>query len=356
VPIIVPEVDKVPILTVRPVLPYENELDRLREVRRWDALIEYEDEGLLAYLDIERSAQTAGRFTTSDQTQEERRAWFSASCDAPRYKLSNGLKCASTSYYPYQVAAKELYAEDNPRSLYDAEQHLKRVLHYYFPGDEPDLAIEFVEVRGRARKVESSRDSRLGGTVDSYPMGTYFMGVRQCLQGIPILTDMGARLDLQRFDGEIWGKFWPIWGIKNGCFEFMRESSFELSVCWFSEEEKMVEDVPLASIRDVVAAIESEIVQGRIRKVYSLSLGYACFLNANSPETYTLYPVWTCDCDYVELPEEEISKNIWDDDYRHGFSFTQVILEAQTGKMQPVWLSEKEQFDCPKIITWEEAQ
>ena len=85
-------------------------------------------------------------------------------------------------------------------------------------------------------------------------------------------------------------------------------------------------------------------------------MGYAYYLNDASPETYTLFPVWVCDCDYTDNSKEKIMNNIVDDNFRRGFIFSQILFNAQTGKMESQWLKKTEMLYCPEVITWEDIQ
>ena len=85
-------------------------------------------------------------------------------------------------------------------------------------------------------------------------------------------------------------------------------------------------------------------------------LGNWDYLNDASPETYTLFPVWVCDCDYTDNSKEKIMNNIVDDNFRRGFIFSQILFNAQTGKMESQWLKKTEMLYCPEVITWENTQ
>ena len=119
---------------------------------------------------------------------------------------------------------------------------------------------------------------------------------------------------------------------------------------------KMVDDVPLCNINDVIQSVEEKITDGHIRNVYSLRFGYCCYPAQN--EEIILYPVWEIECDYVFDPKQEMRIYPEDDGIpiTSGRYYSTMIVNAQTGEfMNPIELKEK-LLDCPKIIRWEDVQ
>ena len=57
-----------------------------------------------------------------------------------------------------------------------------------------------------------------------------------------------------------------------------------------------------------------------------------------------------------EHAREKIMNNIVDDNFRRGFIFSQILFNAQTGKMESQWLKKTEMLYCPEMITWEDIQ
>ena len=83
VPIIVPEVEKVPILSAVPVLPYQNwtETGRLMKKGCLDAFAIYEDEDMMGVLNDGNVGKRVEVIITEDE-QDKRRMWFSVGCNA----------------------------------------------------------------------------------------------------------------------------------------------------------------------------------------------------------------------------------------------------------------------------------
>ena len=115
------------------------------------------------------------------------------------------------------------------------------------------------------------------------------------------------------------------------------------------EKDTLADDISLASVQTIIREIEKQIDEGKIRNIYALRLGYVCYLNEESPESYTLYPIWICECDYTQSAKEDGSVYIADAGLREGTKFTRIGFNAQTGK-----LLDKQNFSwndmyCPTI-------
>ena len=113
----------------------------------------------------------------------------------------------------------------------------------------------------------------------------------------------------------------------------MDRNAFWLTVKWMKVEKVHNEKVKLLPIENVISALEKEIEDGHIRNVYSLKLGYIIYLNEESPKTYTLYPMWVLDCDYVETKGGNIKVNPYSQDIRDGFSFERICINAETAEI-----------------------
>lgn len=129
----------------------------------------------------------------------------------------------------------------------------------------------------------------------------------------------------------------------------MSRDSFSMSLIGIKEKDTLADDIALASVQTIIREIEKQIDEGKIRNIYALRLGYVCFLNEESPESYTLYPIWICECDYTQSAKEDGSVYIAVAGLREGTKFTRVGFNAQTGK-----LLDKQNFSwndmyCPTI-------
>ena len=364
IPIDMPEVDAVPIVQVSGYYAVDQEGRLTRDGTKLnkignDGFDIYEEDGLMTYLGtIDADGEIKAASFEQDKT-----VLFLAYYNSPSNLRTHKVKYDSKVYYPYEVDADKIYAEDNPQSAAAVKAYLERVLGYFYPESDNSIALRYLEVRSRGHKVKGLDDYKLGDYVKNYPMGTYALSFCQTIQGIPVYHDVGWRLDTtgnapHELINDAWEKTEPIMGISDNRFEFMGDDSFEMLVRWVKEVGVIEEDVPLAPLSNIISSVEDEIKKGHIRKVYALRLGYGCYITEESPETYVLYPTWICECDYMDDPKWEIDE--WAYNLEKGFnkkySFKTLVINAQTGEMDDPYLSKKEQIFCPTIITWEDAQ
>ena len=377
VPIIVPEVEKLPVVEVEAYYAIRNDrlnrenypLTRLHtydEKEEYKNYIIYEETGLDTYLNNEK--QTTGELRIVNSEAGLDMADLEARYDAPTEKLTIKTKYTSQSFYPYELEAEQIYTEDNPDSLQDAINVLNGVVDYFYP-EGNGAYVDQVEVRSRARKVKGIDDYKLGECVESYPMGTYRLSVRPKIEGIPIYIEISRRTRINQFESDdayfkIWKKAERIMAINDMWFEYMNCNSFEFSGVWLKKRNILAEDVPLVNLETVLSVLEDKIKSGNIRNVYALELGYCAYLNEESPKSYTLYPVWFCECDYLNSASEEfVHSAIWNQEdnlhanrIRNRYSYVPLLIYAQTGVMEDAWLTRSEQTYCPEVITWEDTQ
>ena len=362
IPIDMPEVDAVPIVQVSGYYAVDQEGCLTRDGTKLnkignDGFDIYEEDGLMTYLS---TTDVTGEIKAAS-FEQDKTVLFLAYYNSPSNLRTHKVKYDSKVYYPYEVDADKIYAENNTQSAAAAKAYLERVLGYFYPESDNSIALRYLEVRSRGHKVKGLDDYNLGDYAKDYPMGTYALNFCQTIQGIPVYHDVGWRLDTtgnapHELIKDAWKKTEPIMGISDNYFEFMDDNSFEMLVRWVKEVGVIEEDVPLAPLSNIISSVEDEIQKGRIRKVYALRLGYGCYITEESPETYVLYPTWICECDYMDDPKWEIDE--WAYNLEKGFNkkytFKTFVINAQTGEMDDPYLSKKEQIFCPSIITWDE--
>ena len=183
------------------------------------------------------------------------------------------------------------------------------------------------------------------------------------MDGIPIYTDIGSRLslDLASDKGEkgvndFWRKNVKIMRVRKNTFEFMNKSRFELNVVWLKRVSKIEKDVPLQNVNVIIKNLENKIKQGKIRRIYALKLGYCVYFSDEGENIYTIYPVWVCECDYSESAKEELKISEQIQDNREQYYYKQLVINAQTGQIEPYLIEKQELAYCPQIVTWEDVQ
>ena len=127
------------------------------------------------------------------------------------------------------------------------------------------------------------------------------------------------------------------------------ENEFTAMVNVLEEQEIIAEDIPLCSFETIKENIQSEIINGHIRKVFSVRFGYSVYNDPNYPkgkrsaldaDCYYLVPSWVLECIYINNPKEtysleaELAKDGGaDTTERSTDKFRVITINAQTGEV-----------------------
>lgn len=360
IPIIAPEVENMPILQVSAVMgkdvAEEKGLHKSVDQEDAGAGIFYDDFDILSKLnaDVDDAAMI---FCANPK--EIDLAFLQVSHNDPNSMRGGSWDYSSDYYYPNEMNPETLLAEENDQPLSAADDVLAVLLQNYYGRENADYGVDYVEVRGKARKRVGRTKNDLGAYKKDYPKATYYISFRQKLEGIPIYLEIGHKMlttNQTYVTQEVALKCQRIRGIETNTLEYMDETSFILDTTWMREEKRIQEDVPLATLDEVIQALEKKIEEGYIRDIYALRLGYVCYLDDTSPDIYALYPAWICDCIYAISPREQIMENIVTDAFRENFRYEQILVDAQTCDIQEGWIDRDEGLYHAEPMTWGKIQ
>ena len=360
IPIIVPEVENMPILQVSAVMgkdvAEERGLPKAADQENAGAGIFYDDFDILSKLNA--NVDDAAMIFCANP-EEIDLAFLQVSHNDPNSMRMGSWDYSSDYYYPNEMNPETLFAEENEQMLSTANDALAVLLQNYYGKENADYDVDYVEVRGKARKRVGRTKNDLGAYKKDYPNGTYYISFRQKLEGIPIYAEIGHKMlttNQTYVTQEVALKCQRIRGIETNTLEYMDETSFILDTTWMREEKRIQEDVPLATLDEVIQALEKKIEEGYIRDIYALRLGYVCYPDDTSPDIYALYPAWICDCIYANSPREQIMKNIVTDAFRENFRYEQIVVDAQTCDIQAGWIDRDEGLYHAEPMTWGKMQ
>ena len=360
IPIIVPEVENMPILQVSAVMgkdvAEEKGLHKSVDQENAGAGIFYDDFDILSKLNA--NVDDAAMIFCANP-EEIDLAFLQVSHNDPNSMRMGSWDYSSDYYYPNEMNPETLFAEENDQPLSAADDVLAVLLQNYYGRENADYGVDYVEVRGKARKRVGRTKNDLGAYKKDYPKATYYISFRQKLEGIPIYLEIGHKMlttNQTYVTQEVALKCQRIRGIETNTLEYMDETSFILDTTWMREEKRIQEDVPLATLDEVMRALEKRIEEGYIRDIYALRLGYVCYLDDTSPDIYALYPAWICDCIYANSPREQIMENIVTDAFRENFRYEQILVDAQTCDIQEGWIDRDEGLYHAEPMTWGKIQ
>ena len=360
IPIIVPEVENMPILQVSAVMgkdvAEEKGLHKSVDQENAGAGIFYDDFDILSKLNVD--VDDAAMIFCANPKEIDL-AFLQVSHNDPNSMRMGSWDYSSDYYYPNEMNPETLFAEENEQPMSTANDALAVLLQNYYGKENADYDVDYVEVRGKARKRVGRTKNDLGAYKKDYPKATYYISFRQKLEGIPIYLEIGHKMlttNQTYVTQEVALKCQRIRGIETNTLEYMDETSFILDTTWMREEKRIQEDVPLATLEDVMRALEKRVEEGYIRDIYALRLGYVCYPDDTSPDIYALYPAWICDCIYANSPREQIMENIVTDAFRENFRYEQILVDAQTCDIQEGWIDRDEGLYHAEPMTWGKIQ
>ena len=363
IPIIVPEVENVPILQVSAVMGKDvaEEKGLLKSIDQENAGagIFYDDFDILSKLNVDVDG-AAMIFCANPK--EIDLAFLQVSHNDPNSMRMGSWDYSSDYYYPDEMNPETLFAEENEQPMSTANDALAVLLQNYYGKENADYDVDYVEVRGKARKRVGRTKNDLGAYKKDYPKGTYYISFRQKIGGLPVYMEIGQKMlttDKTHVTQETALKCSRVSWININGLEYMDGASFMLNATWMREEKRIQEDVPLATLDRVLESIEKEITTGRIRNIHALRLGYMRYSNPEMEDYAWAVPMWVLDCDYVPSGKrrvvdsfhEHFELNRWE-----AYEFAQIPLNAQTGEMKIITTGDEATFAVPEMTTWEDIQ
>ena len=182
--------------------------------------------------------------------------------------------------------------------------------------------------------------------------GEYYLSFYQLLNGIPILCHSG-RAYKER------GDFYydpRLAAVITGA------DAYAVYFDKIKSSETVTDDVPLCAVSKIISAIEAKIMDGHIRKVYELELGYVLYGDpeyAGSADIlghYYAAPAWRLNCLYVSNAKKEIPDYEGTDVFERDITeFASIIIDAQTGEMQDYMSGAKDRGIYKGFISWEDV-
>lgn len=138
------------------------------------------------------------------------------------------------------------------------------------------------------------------------------------------------------------------------------------------------EDIPLAALDDVLDAVGKEIEAGRMQAIESIQLGYILYSDPEMTDCAVAVPRWTVSCEYIageiaeqvkrygkQKDESEMAPTIEDENVyvytgemppRSSYYWADLPIDAQSGSMILFTTGDAETFSVPKMITWEDVR
>ena len=355
IPIIVPQTDKMPVISVKPWRPFDEEKwkEKFFEVeergnKESGYICRSGEKGLYSFLNP-NGGEGITRVYYFKNAMDDYENFLSKDYIHARHNSSdvmlnvNGkrLERDGESYYLYEMERNKSYAENSNITVNDAIKCTEDIIHYYYETDD-EIEVDYVKVYSRGR-------DKNGNVYDKNPSGSYYIKFWQKINGIPLFnTASSIYPSVDANDGLI-TELRRIELLGSNFAEIMsREESYEIFVTMMKANEVVSDDAMLIEVDDIIKNIEKYIKEGFIRNVYSIRLGYVCFLKDKTSGEFVLYPMWRIECDYMK-PSDKYTPNNMSADFRNGFDYNYVYINACTGEVLTDVLVSPDQIVCPQL-------
>ena len=382
-PIIVPDVDAMPVITVERAKISEELYEKIIQGKKLGSTDE------LRY-ETEMGGDTLEIYLGSEDpyfhgTQTEAKGYDAVSClniqrGTCRSNLGIGTGTAEkqaqpTSYhYPWQLDPDQPCLRNIDLTLNDAMEIINKDLELFYPG-------EGVAFQPSAIKLRGSLLNDATGTGKKFKRDGYMVieSADQLIDGVPIfgpitsLLGSGFHVGHAAGFNEAFDKLIP-YDTGNDSVghhfygNFTDENNYRLSFELAKKRTVEYADVPLAPLESVLDSIREEMEAGNLRALHSVELGYILYSNPEMTDHAWAIPRWVVNAEYVTKEElksyekdkerrEEKLKAADPEEYgQFSFYSRSLPVDAQSSEMLIWTVPTKETYEVPKIVTWDEAK
>lgn len=355
VPIIVPEVERCPVVTVENQKPWNETM--IREIQK---KTEKRDGETFCSYDIDGQTVEIQLLTNGNGSTTKYEAVKDVTIQAGQY-AADDRQMAVEWKYPWEVDMRQRYIPGKNWTIEQTMEKWQNILNFVYPGQS---------IRIAPKRIQICRYENDDST------GFYQITAEQLIEGIPMIGAIASSQAENHFtvpytktdkdDAEERrlkpyrkGSFW-----NTKIFMEMAasdESDYFVHIGVNRVRTVEIDDIPLAPLEEILKRIEREIEAGNIRAVYALRLGYLRYSNPDMTEYACAVPTWVLDCRYLTTEnqrtadifeaenQENAERSIW-----KTYGFSQIPIDAQTGELKIITTGDEKTFSVPKMMTWAE--
>ena len=255
--------------------------------------------------------------------------------------------------YAWRLDDEELdniYAQKQPISAGTVVDKIKMMVHELYD-ESIDIEIKRVEVTSSfqigkmvSNEMTSKGDYEMG---DLTGVGGYGIEAYPTLDGVPIIASAGSGY-LERGAEKIYDVLYfahPSAYVFYYSDDYMNISMMNA----YKTKEVVIENTGLCEFDNIYNTIEKIVDTGKIKRIYSINLGYVIYLDKNEEYSdkkekngkqrdysdYLLVPTWVVMCSYSENDSNNDKAEVNSDHVceRQDLNYQQIFIDAQTGKL-----------------------
>ena len=331
IPILVPDVEKCPVITVENDRPFTPEIAdvMLKNAFERNGMTWFRYDMNSQPFDVSWGTLGMGMTTDYESAKEfgmNTGEWLGE-------KWSNYDAKPNDYRYPWELDMNSSYIRGGTQTVAEAMACFQHVIDEAYPNKGYMIAPKRIAIHG-STAIDGENN---GGK------GYYTIRAEQVVNGIPMIGALCSTLGDNSFrvaygstpeTDRIANRLAPYSLGSNWrtdvYLKMYTSSNTDYSVYVSMNRIRTVEqeDVPLAPLDRVLESIEKEITTGRIRNIHALRLGYMRYSNPEMEDYAWAVPMWVLDCDYVPNVSERLSLTLRGQvNGRIGTASTQAVTE-----------------------------
>ena len=371
VPIIVPEVSQLPVLTVERAKISKDAYDFLTQgqktTRRKNAF-EY-----VVDIDGEYGDFFLGNVDPEEQSYDAiqhlwiRRGSYRYGSDDWKTRDAEPI----TYHYPWELKSDEAYLQNREQTIDDVMNVWRKEIERFYPDRTYEIEPKRVTIYGSLLGPKNGK-----GKVFERK-GYYYIDAEQYIEGVPVFGPVAN--NVSNVNGTFRRNFSSTQkinrieekldayraGALHGCdyqlMAFIADGSeHQIMINLLDVRSEEYADIPLASLDEVLENVAKEIEAGHIRQVFSIRLGYLLYSNPDMTDHAWAVPRWVVDCNYITKDSEATVKRFRKNDDNladiwNKWEFLQMPVDAQSGELIIMTTGDEKTFSVPDIVTWDDV-
>ena len=244
----------------------------------------------------------------------------------------------------------DIHAKNQPISAGEVVNKVKNMIRELYD-ESISIELKRIEVvssfqKGKmvSDKMTSLGDYEFG---DLTGIGGYGIEAYPTLDGVPIIASAGSGY-LERGAEKIYDVLYfahPSADVFYYSDDYMNISMMNA----YKTKEVVIENTGLCEFNNIYNTIEKIVDTGKIKRIYSINLGYVIYLDKNEEYSdkkekngkqrdysdYLLVPTWVVMCSYSENDSNNDKAEVNSDHVceRQDLNYQQIFIDAQTGKL-----------------------
>lgn len=261
---------------------------------------------------------------------------------------NDGVRAWEKRIYSGRVDLNAILSSKLNMSAAEIVSHIENTIASCY-GYDADICLEYISDKQEWREYDE-RTSEWGTVVnDASLIGKLEVSAFECVQGVPIIAGMlelmhGGTMD---YETERGAQRPPV---------FYECTSEGWCLCYFGVRVAAVqyEDVPLCGFEVAKKQFEKLILQGNIKRVNAVRLGYVMCLDPKGGERW-LVPMWVLDGQYARnANQKDVAEQQRADPEEYQRHY--IGVNAQTGELIDPKSQGKKRCYVSDILTWQEVR